>query len=63
MQNSIPEDDWVTAEAEALLEADPELRADLRRMAAEHKAGTLKMVDTATVRAAMQARLDSHRKS
>jgi hypothetical protein len=59
MQNSIPEDDWVAAEAEALLNADPQLRADLRRMAAEHKAGTLKTVDTATVRAAMQARLDS----
>lgn len=59
MQNSIPEDDWVTAEAEALLQADPELRADLRRAAAEHRAGTLKTVDTATVRAAIEARINS----
>jgi hypothetical protein len=63
MQHSIPEDDWVAAEAEALLAADPELRADLRRAAAEHRAGTLKTVDTATVRAAIEARIakrDSH---
>jgi hypothetical protein len=56
MQNRIPEDDWVSAEAEALLEADPELRADLRQAIAEHRAGTLKTVDTATVKAAIEAR-------
>jgi hypothetical protein len=59
MQNSISEDDWVTAEAEALLNADPELRADLRRAVAEHRAGTLNTVDTATVRAAIEARIKS----
>ena len=54
MQHSIPEDDWVAAEAKALLDADPALRADLRRMRAEKRAGTLKTVDTATVRAAIE---------
>jgi len=55
MQNSIPEDDWVTTEAEALLDTVPGLRADLDRMSAEHAAGTLQTVDTATVRAAIEA--------
>jgi hypothetical protein len=59
MQNSIPEDDWVNAEAEALLNADPELRADLRRAVTEHRAGTLETVDTATVRAAIERRIKS----
>ncbi|MGZ4619564.1 MAG: hypothetical protein ACXV3F_12795 [Frankiaceae bacterium] len=54
MQHSLPEDDWVAAEAKALLDADPALRADLRRMRAEKRAGTLTTVDTATVRAAIE---------
>lgn len=55
LQDSIPEDRWVAAEAEALLAAGPELRAELRRMRAQRQAGTLKTVDTASVRAAVDA--------
>ena len=62
MQNAIPDDDWVTAEAEALLAADPKLRPDLKRAAQEHRDGTLKTVDTAAVRAAIEARINSRRK-
>jgi len=58
MQDPISEDDWVVDEAEALLRADPELRADLRRAVAEHRAGTLKTVDTATVRGAIEERIN-----
>ena len=60
MQNSIPEDDWVTAEAEALLDSTPGLREDLRKAVAEHRAGTLKTVDTATVRARLEARIKAN---
>ena len=63
MQHSIPEDEWVAAEAEALMNTVPGLRADLDRMASEHAAGTLKTVDTATVRAAIEASIARTRHS
>ena len=46
--HSIPEDDWVFAEAEALLYATPGLREDLRAAMDELHAGTLQTVDAAT---------------
>jgi hypothetical protein len=52
----IPERDWVTEEAEALLAADPTLRESLERQMAESRAGTLRTVDTATVRRMLDER-------
>ena len=57
--HSIPEDDWVSAEAEALLEATPGLREDLRAAMDELHAGTLQTVDAATARARIEARIKS----
>jgi len=57
MQNSIPEDDWVAAEAAALLDSTPGLREDLRRGIAQHRSGKSKTVDTATVRRALEERI------
>lgn len=57
MQHSIPEDDWVSAEAEALLDATPGLRDRLRRMVAAADAGTLRTVDHATARAVIEQRI------
>jgi len=54
-QHSIPEDDWVTAEAETLLATVPGLREELRQMRQQRADGTLTTVDTATVRAAIEA--------
>jgi hypothetical protein len=56
---SIPEDDWVSAEAEALLDATPGLREDLRAAMEELHAGTLQTVDAATARARIEARIKS----
>lgn len=61
VQQSIPEDDWVTAEANALLDGVPGLRDSLQRQRAEAEAGTLKVVDTATVRAAIEASVQKAR--
>lgn len=61
MQRSIPEDDWVAAEGEAILDGTPGLRADVERLVAKNAAGTLKTVDTATVRAAIEASIDRAR--
>ena len=55
--HSIPEDDWVSAEAEALLDATPGLREDLRAAMDELHAGTLQTVDAATARARIEARI------
>ena len=55
--HSIPEDDWVSAEA--LLDATPGLREDLRAAMDELHAGTLQTVDAATVRARIEARIKS----
>ncbi|MGI8847644.1 MAG: hypothetical protein ACR2GX_05170 [Candidatus Dormibacteria bacterium] len=60
MQNSIPEDDWVAEEAEALLNTVPGLREDLRKGVAEHRAGTAKTVDTATVRRVLEERIKAN---
>ena len=60
VMDAVPDRDWVTEEAEALLEADPELRASIRRQLAESRAGTLKTVDTATVRRMLAERDPSH---
>ena len=57
--HSIPEDDWVFAEAEALLYATPGLREDLRAAMDELHAGTLQTVDAATARARIEARIKS----
>ena len=57
--HSIPEDDWVSAEAEALLDATPGLREDLRAAMDELHTGTLQTVDAATARARIQARIKS----
>lgn len=57
MRNSTPKNDWVSAEAESLLDANPGAREDLRSAIAQHRAGTLKTVDTATVRAKLEARI------
>ena len=57
--HSIPEDDWVSVEAEALLDATPGLREDLRAAMDELHAGTLQTVDAATVRARIEARIKS----
>ena len=57
--HSIPEDDWVSAEAEALLDATPGLREDLRAAMDELHAGTLQTVDAATARARIEARIKS----
>ena len=57
--HSIPEDDWVSAEAEALLDASPGLREDLRAAMEELHAGTLQTVDAATARARIEARIKS----
>ena len=57
--HSIPEDDWVSAEAEALLDATPGLREDLRAAMDELHAGTLQAVDAATARARIEARIKS----
>ena len=54
--HSIPEDDWVSAEAEALLDATPGLREDLRAAMDELHAGTLQTVDAAAARARIEAR-------
>jgi hypothetical protein len=51
-----PNRDWVVEEAEALLEADPKLKESLERQMAEHRAGTLRTVDTATVRRTLDER-------
>ena len=56
MVDSIPEDDWVSAEAEALLDATPGLREDLRAAMEELHAGTLQTVEAATARARIEAR-------
>ena len=47
----MPDHDWVVEEAEALLAADPELRASIERQLAEHRAGTLKTTPDEQVRA------------
>src|ERR1700745_2769759 len=52
--HSIPEDDWVSAEAEALLDATPGLREDVRAAMDELHAGTLQAVDEATARARIE---------
>jgi hypothetical protein len=57
--HSIPQDDWVSAEAEALLDATPGLREDLRAAMDELHAGTLQAVDAATARARIEARIKS----
>ena len=57
--HSIPEDDWVSAEAEALLEATPGLREDLRAAMDELHEGTLQTVDAAMARARIEARIKS----
>ena len=57
-----PERDWVTEEAEAFLAADPELRASLERQLAESAAGTLRTVDTATVRRMLDERAPRHKR-
>ena len=57
--HSIPGDDWVSAEAEALLDATPGLREDLRAAMDELHAGTLQAVDAATARARIEARIKS----
>ena len=57
--HSIPEDDWVSAEAEALLDTTPGLREDLRAAMDELHAGTLQTVDAATARARIEARIKS----
>jgi len=57
--HSIPEDDWVSAEAEALLDATPGLREDLRAAMDELHAGTLRTVGAATARARIEARIKS----
>ena len=57
--HSIPEDDWVSAEAEALLDATPGLREDLRAAMDELHAGTLQTVDAATARARIETRIKS----
>jgi hypothetical protein len=57
--HSIPEDDWVSAEAEALLDATPGLREDLRAAMDELHAGTLQTVDAATARARIEACIKS----
>jgi hypothetical protein len=57
MQNPTPEDDWVSEEAEALLNGTPGLREELREAVADHRAGTLKTVDTSTVRSRLEARI------
>ena len=61
--HSIPEDNWVSAEAEALLDATPGLREDLRAAMDELHAGTLQTVDAATARARIEARIKSRRSS
>ena len=45
--------DWVTEEGEAVLAADPELRARLERQLAEDAAGTLTTIPDSVVRARM----------
>ena|ERR1700751_4364716 len=57
--HSIPEDDWVSTEAEELLDATPGLREDLRAAMGELHAGTLQAVDAATARARIEARIKS----
>jgi hypothetical protein len=57
--HSIPEGDWGSAEAEALLDATPGLREDLRAAMDELHAGTLQTVDAATARARIEARIKS----
>ena len=61
MRNSTPDDDWVSAAAESLLDAKPGLREDLRDAIAEHRAGTLKTVDAHTVRAKLEARIEANK--
>ena len=51
VMQEMPEHDWVVDEAEALLAADPELRASIERQLAEHRAGTLKTTPDEVVRA------------
>ena len=54
--DAMPERDWVTEEGEAILAANPELLESIRRQFAEDDAGTLKTVDTATVRRMLDER-------
>ena len=61
VRNSTYEDDSVSAEAESLLDSNPGLREDLRNAIAEHRAGTLKTVDTPTVRARLEARIKANK--
>lgn len=61
MRNQTPDGDCVSAEAESLLDATPGLREDLRNAIAEHRAGTLKTVDTSTVRAKLKARIKANK--
>ena len=51
--HEMPERDWVTEEGEALLAADPELRASIQRQMAELRAGTLHTTPDAVVRERM----------
>lgn len=60
-QPSIPEDDWAAAEAEALLDADPDLRADIRLAMVQLRAGTLPTVDTVMARATIEAHISAAR--
>lgn len=60
MKNSIPEDDWVAEEAEALLDSVPGLREDVRQGVAQHRAGTLDTVDAATARERIEARIKAN---
>jgi hypothetical protein len=53
-------DDWVLDEAEALLDATPGLREDLRAAMDELHAGTLQDADAATARARIEARISRH---
>ena len=52
----MPDHDLMLEEGEALLAADPELRARIDRTLAASKAGTLKTVDTAAVRRMLEER-------
>lgn len=53
MMDAMPARDRLDEEIEAVLNANPELPARLERHAAEHKAGTLKTIPDAVVRAQM----------
>lgn len=51
--SQMPDHDWVSEEAEALLDADPELRVSIQRQMAESRAGTLKTTPDEVVRVRM----------